>query len=74
MRVWVGVNNDALRNTVYTHSVYVIIIGPTKRDTLSSVPRSRECIRRHTHDLLETQDVFYATVFILGVYTSCHDR
>lgn len=54
MRVWVGgVNNGALRNTVYTHcSVYIIIIGPTKRDTQSFVPRSRACIR--THDLLET--------------------
>jgi len=41
IRVWVGVNNRALRNTVYTHSVYIIIIGPTKRDTQSFVPRPR---------------------------------
>lgn len=77
MRVWVGgVNNGALRNTVYTHTqrVYIIIIGPTKRDTQSFEPRSRACVYTYTRFAGNLRRLLRDCVYIRCTYTSCRDR
>jgi len=55
MRVWVGVNNGALRNTVYTHQcVYYYYRTDKKGHTKFCAAFSRMYTYMYTHDLLET--------------------